>query len=42
MSDYVIKVENLAKSYLINHQSTERYTALRNVVAFSESTTSST
>ena len=32
MSDHVIKVENLSKSYLINHQSSERYTALRDVL----------
>ena len=32
MSNYVIKVENLSKSYLINHQSNERYTALRDVL----------
>lgn len=33
MSDVVIKVENLSKSYLIGHQKRERYTALRDVVA---------
>jgi lipopolysaccharide transport system ATP-binding protein len=33
MSDTVIKVENLSKSYLIGHQSQERYTALRDVLA---------
>jgi lipopolysaccharide transport system ATP-binding protein len=32
MSDTVIKVENLSKSYLIRHQSNERYTALRDVL----------
>ncbi|MDF1579412.1 MAG: ABC transporter ATP-binding protein [Desulfuromonadales bacterium] len=32
MSDTVIKVENLSKSYLISHQSQERYTALRDVI----------
>lgn len=32
MSDYIIKVENLSKSYLIQHQQ-ERYTALRDVLA---------
>lgn len=33
MSDYVIKVENLSKSYTIKHQQGERYTALRDVVS---------
>jgi len=33
MSDTVIKVENLSKSYQIRHQSGERYTALRDVVS---------
>jgi len=33
MSDYVIKVENLSKSYTLLHQQTERYTALRDVIA---------
>jgi lipopolysaccharide transport system ATP-binding protein len=33
MSDVVIKVEGLSKSYLIGHQTQERYTALRDVVA---------
>jgi lipopolysaccharide transport system ATP-binding protein len=33
MADYVIKVENLSKSYFIKHQQTERYTALRDVLA---------
>lgn len=33
MSDPIIKVENLSKSYLIGHQSTERYTALRDVIS---------
>ncbi len=32
MSDTVIKVENLSKSYLIRHYSNERYTALRDVL----------
>src|SRR5215510_2037692 len=34
MSDFVITVENLSKSYLIGHQSAqrERYTALRDVI----------
>jgi lipopolysaccharide transport system ATP-binding protein len=34
MSDVVITVENLSKSYLVGHQSTEResYTALRDVI----------
>ena len=33
MSDVVIKVENLSKQYIISHQSQERYTALRDVIA---------
>jgi len=33
MSDTVIKVECLSKSYFIGHQSQERYTALRDVIA---------
>ena len=33
MSDTVIKAENLGKKYLIGHQSSERYTALRDVLA---------
>lgn len=33
MPDTVIKVENLSKSYMITHQKTERYTALRDVIA---------
>ena len=33
MSDTVIRVENLSKSYTISHQSGERYTALRDVRA---------
>jgi lipopolysaccharide transport system ATP-binding protein len=33
MSDYVIKVENLSKSYVIRHHQAERYTALRDVLA---------
>lgn len=32
MSDTVIKVENLSKSYLISHQSQEKYLALRDVL----------
>ncbi|MGK2905862.1 MAG: ABC transporter ATP-binding protein [Desulfuromonadales bacterium] len=32
MSDTVIKVENLSKSYLISHQRQESYTALRDVL----------
>lgn len=32
MSDIVIKVENLGKKYIINHQQQERYTALRDVI----------
>lgn len=32
MSDTVIKVENLSKSYTLRHQSGERYTALRYVL----------
>ncbi len=32
MSDTVIKVENLGKKYLIRHQQSERYTALRDVL----------
>lgn len=33
MSDVVIKAENLSKSYMIGHQSKERYVALRDVLA---------
>jgi len=35
MSDFVITVENLSKSYLVGHQSAkrERYTALRDIIA---------
>jgi lipopolysaccharide transport system ATP-binding protein len=33
MSDTVIKAENVSKSYIIGHQNTERYTALRDVLA---------
>jgi len=33
MPDTVIKVENLSKQYLISHQQSERYTALRDVMA---------
>ncbi|MEZ4731775.1 MAG: ATP-binding cassette domain-containing protein [Caldilineaceae bacterium] len=33
MSDTVIKVENLSKSYTLRHQTGERYTALRDVLA---------
>lgn len=32
MSDYIIKVENLSKSYQIKHHHAERYTALRDVI----------
>jgi lipopolysaccharide transport system ATP-binding protein len=33
MMEPVIKVENLGKEYILNHQNTERYTALRDVIA---------
>lgn len=33
MSDYVIKVEKLSKSYLISHQRPERYQVLRDIVS---------
>ncbi|MDX2212482.1 MAG: polysaccharide ABC transporter ATP-binding protein [Oculatellaceae cyanobacterium bins.114] len=33
MSDTVIRVENLSKKYIIGHQPSERYTALRDVIA---------
>ena len=33
MSDTVIKVENLSKKYILSHQSQEKYTALRDVMA---------
>ena len=33
MSDIVIKAEGIGKSYLIGHQSNERYVALRDVIA---------
>ncbi|MDQ3843434.1 MAG: ABC transporter ATP-binding protein [Bacteroidota bacterium] len=33
MSDTIIKVENLSKSYTIKHENPERYTALRDVIA---------
>jgi lipopolysaccharide transport system ATP-binding protein len=33
MSDTVIRVENLGKKYIIGHQKSERYTALRDVMA---------
>jgi|GEM_PF-3352136 len=33
MSETVIKVDNLSKSYLISHKSNERYVALRDVMA---------
>jgi len=33
MSDTVIKVDNLSKKYILSHQSRERYTALRDVMA---------
>ena len=29
----IIKVENLSKSYIINHEGQERYTAMRDVIA---------
>jgi lipopolysaccharide transport system ATP-binding protein len=32
MSSPIIKVENLSKSYILKHQNTERYTALRDVI----------
>lgn len=32
MTDTVIRVENLGKKYLIQHQQRERYTALRDVI----------
>jgi len=32
MGDVIIKVENLGKCYIIGHQKTERYTALRDVL----------
>jgi lipopolysaccharide transport system ATP-binding protein len=33
MSDAIIRVENLGKKYIIDHQQEERYTALRDVIA---------
>jgi lipopolysaccharide transport system ATP-binding protein len=33
MSEAVIKVEHLGKKFIIGHQTNERYTALRDVVA---------
>jgi lipopolysaccharide transport system ATP-binding protein len=33
MSDSIIKVENLSKSFIISHEGKERYTSLRDVVA---------
>ncbi len=33
MSDTVIKVDNLSKSYTISHKANERYVALRDVIA---------
>ncbi len=33
MSNIVIKVENLSKSYILHHEQRERYTALRDVMA---------
>lgn len=33
MSDTVIKVENLSKKYILSHQSQEKYTTLRDVMA---------
>ena len=32
MSNTVIRVENLAKKYIIGHQKQERYTSLRDVI----------
>jgi lipopolysaccharide transport system ATP-binding protein len=32
-SDVVIRVEGLGKSYALHHEKSERYTALRDVVA---------
>ena len=32
-SDVVIRVSNLGKKYRISHQTSERYTALRDVIA---------
>ncbi|MEZ4731760.1 MAG: ATP-binding cassette domain-containing protein [Caldilineaceae bacterium] len=32
MSDYVIKVDNLGKSYILRHQQSERYVALRDIL----------
>ncbi len=32
MSNTIIKVENLSKSYILKHQNTENYTALRDVI----------
>ncbi len=33
MSETIIKVENISKSYILRHQQAERYTALRDVIA---------
>ena len=33
MSDFIIKAENLGKSYMIGHQRQQGYTALRDVIA---------
>ena len=33
MSNSIIQVTNLSKSYTINHEGKERYTALRDVMA---------
>jgi lipopolysaccharide transport system ATP-binding protein len=33
MSDYVIKAEKIGKSYMIGHQSNEKYVALRDIIA---------
>ena len=33
MSQTILRVENLGKKYIINHQQTERYTALRDVLS---------
>ena len=33
MSDKIIEVEHLSKSYVLKHQNAERYTALRDVIS---------
>jgi lipopolysaccharide transport system ATP-binding protein len=33
MSNSIIEVNNLSKSYIISHEGRERYTALRDVIA---------